>query len=319
MGGARASRAVLAVMLVLMLLGSAPQAAALRVDALSEGEDLRVEGRTTVLVEEMTATWCATCADIDPYLAEVSDRHGSRLALVSLHPQDGQDGVATNASEARLDRWRSVHDDLGQTPAFLVEGEAPLVGPEVWPDVTRRMLELESSRTARPDLGFVATRDGPTVHLELMAPEVTEGRQLTLMVLAHDQRPASFAVEAVTGSTYDRVLVELHTLDSEGTWSHVCEADCALQVDTTLHASLMWDDEVPFSLMLIDEIADANLSTSTTTHSAGAVELAVRPSSVATGADYRWALAAAMLAGGVAVAIWPKDVSESGRKISEEE
>lgn len=319
MGGARAGRTMLAVMLVLMLLGSAPQAAALRVDALIDGEDLTVEGRTTVLVEEMTATWCSTCADIDPYLAEVADRHGSRLALVSLHPQDGQDGVATNASEARLDRWRSVHDDLGQTPAFLVEGEPPLVGPEVWPDVTRRMLELESSRSARPDLGFVATRDGSTVHLELTTPEVNEGKQLTLMVLAHDQRPASFGVEAVKGSTYDRVLVELHTLDSDGMWSHVCDADCALQVDANLHASLAWDEQVPFSLILVDEIADANLSNSTTTHSAGAVELAVRPSSVATGADHRWALAAAMLAGGVAVAVWPKQVSESGRKNSEEE
>ena len=113
--------------------------------------------------------------------------------------------------------------------------------------------------------------------------------------------------------------MELHTLDSEGTWSHVCDVDCALQVNATLHASLLWDDRVPFSLMLIDEIADANLSTSTTTHSAGAVELAVRPSSVATGADHRWALAAAMIAGGVAVAVWPRDVSESGRKNSEEE
>mgnify|MGYP002005834364 CR=1 FL=1 len=170
------------VMLAVMLIGVAPQAAALRVDALIDGEDLTVEGRTTVLVEEMTATWCSTCADIDPYLAEVADRHGSRLALVSLHPQDGQDGVATNASEARLDRWRSVHDDLGQTPAFLVEGEPPLVGPEVWPDVTRRMLELESSRSARPDLGFVATRDGSAVHLELTAPEVTEGKRAKLPV-----------------------------------------------------------------------------------------------------------------------------------------
>ena len=319
MGGARADRAMLAVMLVLMLVGAAPQAAALRVDTLLNGEDLTVEGRTTVLVEEMTATWCSTCADIDPYLAEVADRHGSRLALVSLHPMDGQDGVATNASEARLDRWRSVHDDLGQTPAFLVEGEPPFVGPEVWPDVTRRMLELESSKSARPDLGFVATRDGSTVHLELKAPEVTEGRQLTLMMLVHDQRPASFGVEAVKGSTYDRVLVELHTLGSDGVWSHICNADCALQINASMHASLMLDDNVPFSLMLIDETADANLSTSTTTHSAGAVELAVRPSSVATGADHRWALAAAMLAGGVAVAVWPKDGPESGRKNSEEE
>ena len=113
--------------LALLLFASMPHASAFRADVVEEGKSITVQARTTVLVEEMTATWCATCADIDPYLAEVADRHGSRLALVGLHPLDGQDGVATAASEARLDRWRAVHDNLNQTPAFLVEGEAPLI------------------------------------------------------------------------------------------------------------------------------------------------------------------------------------------------
>ena len=121
----------------------------------------------------------------DPYLAEVADRHGSRLALVGLHPLDGQDGVATAASEARLDRWRAVHDNLNQTPAFLVEGEAPLVGPEVWPDVTRRMLELESSRPADGTMSLTATREGDVVHLSITGAPREEGRQLTLMLLDH--------------------------------------------------------------------------------------------------------------------------------------
>ncbi len=305
-------------LLFLVLLGSAPHAAALRIDALNEAETVNVEGRTTVLVEEMTATWCATCADIDPYLAEVADRHGSRLALVALHPLDGQDGVATNASEARLDRWRAVHEDLGQTPAFLVEGEAPLVGPEVWPDVTRRMLELESGREARSDLGIEATRDGENVHLELRAPWPEAGDQLSLMLLGHDRTPQKSGVEAVQGSEYDRVLLELHTLDAQGAWSSVCDGACKLVLNGTMDAMLTWSPDEPFSVVLIDETADANLTTSTT-HSRGAVELAVRSSTVQTSVDHRWALAAAMLAGGVAVAAWPKDTTKSGRKNSEEE
>ncbi|DAC11098.1 MAG TPA: thioredoxin family protein [Candidatus Poseidoniales archaeon] len=314
----RGGRVVAACLLVLILLSATPNAAALRIDGLNDGERLEVKAKTTVLVEEMTATWCATCADIDPYLAEVADRHGSRLALVALHPLDGQDGVATNASEARLDRWRSVHGNLTQTPAFLVEGEAPLVGPEVWPDVTRRMLELESGRNARPNLGINATREAGDVLFELHAEQPEHGRQLTLMVLEHARTPAAFGVEVVQGSTYDRALVELHTLDADGAWSSVCTGPCDLTMNGTMNGTLAWADDAPFSLILIDETADGNLSLETT-HSEGAVELAVRPSTVEAGADHRWALAATLLAGGVAVAVWPTKTTESGRKISEEE
>ena len=72
-----------------------------------------------------------------------------------------------------------------------------------------------------------------------------------------------------------------------------------------------------FSLVLIDETADANVSSSNT-HSASVLELAVRPRR----RDRRrsqWALAAIMLGGGMAVAAWPKKSTDSGRKISEEE
>lgn len=304
--------------LALLLLASIPHASALRADAVEEGVPITVQARTTVLVEEMTATWCATCADIDPYLAEVADRHGSRLALVGLHPQDGQDGVATAASEARLDRWRAVHDDLNQTPAFLVEGEAPLVGPEVWPDVTRRMLELESSRPADGAMSLTATRQGDAVLLSIQAAPREEGRQVTLMLLDHGRTSAAYGVEAEPGSTYDRVLVELHTMGANGSWSSICDGVCSTSFNGSSEATLARPQGDAFSLVLIDETADANVSASTT-HSASVLELAVRPSAVATGADHRWALAAVMLGGGMAVAAWPKKSTDSGRKISEEE
>ena len=317
--GMRRGQSVAAVLLALLLLAGMPHASALRADAVADGTSITVQARNTVLVEEMTATWCVTCADIDPYLAEVADRHGSRLALVGLHPQDGQDGVATAASQARLDRWRAVHDDLNQTPAFLVEGETPLVGPEVWPEVTRRMLELESSRSAYDSMSLTAAREGDVIHLSITAPAPSEGRQLTLMLLEHGRSSsAAYGVEAEPGSTYDRVLVELHTKAANGTWSSICDGLCSTTFNGSEHASLGVEQGDPFSLVLIDETADGHLSASST-HSAGVLELAVRPSSVASGEDHRWALATAMLAGGVAVAAWPKKSSDSGRKISEEE
>ena len=50
--------------LALLLFSSVPHASALRADVVEEGKSITVQARTTVLVEEMTATWCATCADI---------------------------------------------------------------------------------------------------------------------------------------------------------------------------------------------------------------------------------------------------------------
>ncbi|MGB1845891.1 MAG: hypothetical protein ACPHX2_02105 [Candidatus Poseidoniaceae archaeon] len=305
-------------LLAMLLLASAPNALALRTDGLEEATTVTVQARNTVLVEEMTATWCATCADIDPYLAEVADRHGSRLALVGLHPMDGLDGVATEASEARLERWRAVHNNLNQTPAFLVEGETPLVGPEIWPEVTRRMLELESSRPARANMSLSATRHADGILLDIGAAQPLEGRQVTLMLLQHGRSSASYGVEAEPGSTYDRVLVELYTMTTNGSWNSVCDGACSLIFTTANTATLANAEGEPFSLILVDETADANLSASNT-HSAGVLELAVRPSSVASGADHRWWLATGMLACGVAIAAWPRPSSDSGRKISEEE
>ena len=45
-------------------------------------------GGRSLLVEEITATWCPTCAEIDPELVQVADSHGSRIAMVALHPTD---------------------------------------------------------------------------------------------------------------------------------------------------------------------------------------------------------------------------------------
>ena len=43
-------------------------------------------GGRSLLVHEITATHCSTCAEIDPELIQVADSHGSRIALIALHP-----------------------------------------------------------------------------------------------------------------------------------------------------------------------------------------------------------------------------------------
>ena len=74
------------------------------VDQSDLSQGITVNGGRTILVEEITATWCISCTEIDPYLEEVADSHGSRISLVALHPQDGVDVFANEASEKRIER-----------------------------------------------------------------------------------------------------------------------------------------------------------------------------------------------------------------------
>ena len=44
--------------------------------------------KRTVLVEERTAIWCTSCAEIDPELSVVAKSHGARTAIVGIHVND---------------------------------------------------------------------------------------------------------------------------------------------------------------------------------------------------------------------------------------
>ena len=88
-------------------------------------EPVSVHGGRTMMVEEITATWCPSCAEIDPQLEQVADSHGSRVALVALHPSDGEDAFQPEASQYRIDRLRRSNSEAGtSTPPFsLREGK----------------------------------------------------------------------------------------------------------------------------------------------------------------------------------------------------
>ena len=79
-----------------------------------------------MLVEEITATWCPSCAEIDPELVRVADSHGSRIALLALHPSDGEDAFQPPAAQHRIDRINAFREEaIRSTPTFVVEGGRP--------------------------------------------------------------------------------------------------------------------------------------------------------------------------------------------------
>ena len=308
---------VVATALLALLLLPITHAGAVRVDPDdSFATEVIATAKRGVLVEELTATWCKVCAEVDPYLAEVADRHGTRLVLVGLHDDDGRDGVSSAASAARVERWRTLHPDLGSTPSFIVEGEAPLVGRDAWTDVTRRLLAIEGSRDTATNVGMTLNRAEGTLNVD--GGVQADGRQTTLMLLQHDRTARDGSVEVSKGSVYERVLIELHVRNSTGAWTSTCDGGCTVQ--PTSASTFRVDLNVErFSLVLVNEIADDALTQGANTLSDAVVEIAVRPSAVEAPNGQRWLLIAAFTAGGVSVMLIPRKVPEIVMNTAEDE
>ena len=178
--------AFLSVVMALLLANLSVQAT---VVSISESFDQPVAtegGGRTLLVEEITATWCPSCAEIDPELLQVADSHGSRIALLALHPSDGEDAFQPPASQHRINRLSAVNDDVAQsTPTFVVESGEPRRGYDAWAEVQRDILNAELARqdVSELDVEVVKTDSGyraSVAHANLLT---MEGTQLTLMVL----------------------------------------------------------------------------------------------------------------------------------------
>ena len=72
----------------------------------------------TVLIEEHTATYCITCAEIDPMLLTFLEDNGNRAIRIAMHPL-GEDPLGSNISSHRL----TLHGgELSVTPTFVMDG-----------------------------------------------------------------------------------------------------------------------------------------------------------------------------------------------------
>tara|TARA_B100001559_G_scaffold291964_1_gene272063 strand:- start:1937 stop:2800 length:864 start_codon:yes stop_codon:yes gene_type:complete len=72
----------------------------------------------TVLIEEHTATYCITCAEIDPMLLTFLEDNGNRAIRIAMHPL-GEDPLGSNISSHRM----TLHGgELSVTPTFVMDG-----------------------------------------------------------------------------------------------------------------------------------------------------------------------------------------------------
>jgi thiol-disulfide isomerase/thioredoxin len=196
-------RAVIS-MLILVLVMSQTTSAVVQ-DLAGEFKRTEVKIGRTVLVEERTAIWCPSCAQIDPELATVAQSHGSRAALVALHTTDS---FESNASRARME-YQNLSDSRSYgTPTFFVDHQMTAEGYDAWPDVQRRILTQESTREMPEEIFIEVKSDELGIHIDFDRPS---NGQLTLMFLEHDKE-VPLGVDNPGEDTRDRVLVMMATI-----------------------------------------------------------------------------------------------------------
>lgn len=276
--------------ILVFIIISLPSSSAIVIDARNNWEGpYEASGGRTLLVEELSATWCPSCTEIDPYLMEVADSHGSRISIVTYHPSDDVDAFQPEASQHRIDRLKATHPDIGSTPSFIVDGGIMRVGPESWPDVQKDILTKEVNNPNPSTIKFdIKKVDG---YIQASVKEFENNgngdnmSQLTFILAQHSLSvPDGFKNPGK--DTRDRVVTAV--------------AECNLQNNSIQYSSGFDDatiignscqsgfsvtlsqDVSQFSLVLVHERLYDNLTTqSTSLNTYGVVEFSYRDIEIA--------------------------------------
>ncbi len=130
------------IVLVLFALFLQPLAIAETTEA---DESREAQGGHAILLEQYTATWCDSCATIDPWITDFVDSHSTRVVRVALHPDD-HDPFGSPLTTHRIGLKQAEHQL--QLPTFWFDGQGQLEGT-----VSQSLLanELRSAENGRSD------------------------------------------------------------------------------------------------------------------------------------------------------------------------
>ena len=242
-------------------------------------EEIAVAGGRTVLVEELSATWCVSCAEIDPYLQQVADAHGSRISIVTYHPSDGEDAFQPAAAKHRIERMKLVNPQIGATPSFVVESGLLRIGPDSWPDVQKDILKAETNRQEVSKLAFTIAKDGNNYsasisNIELM--EVSYETQITFLLMNHGvEMPDGFFNPGE--SHRDRVVIATSSCNIGTNVTQNIGFLDSTATDCLSDFTVNFTNDGKFSVILIHEATnEVLLSSPNLANSLGVVEFAYR-------------------------------------------
>jgi len=136
--GAQDMQKAIGVILIALIL--LPLAGA---DMRPADETREARGGHAILLEQYTATWCDTCATVDPWISEFADEHRGRVVRVALHPND-HDPFGSPLTTERLALKQAEHQL--SLPTFWFDGQGELEG-----QVSQSLLEnsLRSAEVSR--------------------------------------------------------------------------------------------------------------------------------------------------------------------------
>lgn len=195
-----------------------PHAHAVQIEPDNWTGSMVIEGGHSILVEENTATWCQRCAEIDPDLGIVAEEHGSRIAMVSYHPDDGVDAFGPEAAQHRIERLNIQHENETGYPSFVVHNGLIREDVSSWPDVQGDILKAESNQRQFTSLTVRAETNDTHLMVTVMPPhasEVDNMTQYTILFLQH-KKTVDKAFENPGEPHRDRVLVALAEFPMQG-------------------------------------------------------------------------------------------------------
>ena len=271
--------AIMIVICILIQLGVGISQAEVKDFDEEWNEEITVSGGRTVLVEELSATWCVSCAEIDPYLQQVADAHGSRISIVTYHPSDGEDAFQPAAAKHRIERMKLVNPQIGATPSFVVESGQLRIGPDSWPDVQKDILKAETNRQEVSKLGFTIAKDGNNYSASISIVElieVTYETQITFLLMNHEvEVPDGFFNPGENHR--DRVITATSSCNIGTNITQNIGFSDSTATDCLSDFTVNFTNDGKFSLVLIHEATnEVLLSSPNLANSLGVVEFAYR-------------------------------------------
>ena len=309
----RTALTVLITVLITLSMQSSNVTAVVKEYSSQWEEEISVLGGRTILVEELSATWCASCAEIDPYLQQVADSHGSRISIVTYHPTDGEDAFQPEAASHRINRMKMINPELGSTPAFVVEGGEVRVGPDSWPDVQKDILKKETENQQYSQLGFSINKnlDQYTAQITNFNPiSVEYNTQVTFILMKHELTvPEGFVNPA--GDYRDRVVTGVATCNlMENNVTQSLGFTAASSDNCSDNFSVSFNDSEKFSLVLIHESTENELdNNSALGENLGLVEFAYRDITIEDTDNYLSIVVISIISIGVLWAIYERKTS----------
>ena len=189
-------------------------------DMRAPDESREARGGHAILLEQYTATWCDTCATVDPWISEFADDHSGRVVRVALHPND-HDPFGSPLTTERL-ALKQAEQQLS-LPTFWFDGEGQLEG-----QVSQSLLEnsLRSAEVNREHwiemrVWWNTWENQPHDEIQQLAihidEELSENATITVFRLESLEMDSEIAYNGI--DVHHDVATQLISFDRDGTVS----------------------------------------------------------------------------------------------------